>query len=271
MLTSLAQPSVTPAGVHELVRRWEPTGDARAEMVLCHGLAEHSGRYEKVGDRFAASGIRVTAYDQIGFGASGGRRAWVDEWSDVLDQIQNHVEVARETARPVVLLGHSLGGLFALEYALAERPKPDLLVLSAPMLDGGAGWQRVIAPVLAALAPTLQIPNNLNAEELSRDPAVGEAYFSDPLVQTKTTARYGKGMLSAMARVNAALGGLSVPTLVIHGAVDRIVPPQSSAPLADIPGVDRRLYPALRHELFNEPEGMDVVDDVIGWIESKLA
>lgn len=269
-MTSLAQPSVTPAGVHELVRRWESSEDAWAEMVLCHGLAEHSGRYEKVGDRFAAAGIGVTAYDQIGFGASGGKRAWVDAWSDVLDQIQSHVETARETARPVVLLGHSNGGLFALEYALAERPKPDLLVLSAPLLGGGAGWQRVLASVLAALVPRIQVPNNLSGEELSRDPAVGEAYFSDPLVYTNTTARYGKEMFNAMARVNAVLDSLSVPTLVIHGAVDRIVPPQSSAPLADIPGVDRRLYPALRHELFNEPEGMDVVDDVIGWIESKL-
>ncbi len=270
-MTSLAQPSVTPAGVHELVRRWEPSGNSRAEMVLCHGLAEHSGRYEAVGDRFAAAGIAVTAYDQIGFGASGGRRAWVNEWSDVLDQIQNHVEVARETTRPVVLLGHSNGGLFALEYALAERPKPDLLVLSAPLLGGGAGWQRALAPVLAALAPTVQVPNNLSGEQLSRDPAVGEAYFSDPLIHTKTTPRYGKEMFDAIARVNAVLDRLSVPTLVIHGAVDRIVPPQASAPLADVPGVDRRLYPALRHELFNEPEGMDVVDDVIGWIESKLA
>lgn len=270
-MNSLAQPSVTPGGVHELVRRWEPSGDARAEMVLCHGLAEHSGRYEQVGERFSAAGIGVTAYDQIGFGASGGKRAWVDEWSDVLDQIQRHIEVARETTRPVVLLGHSTGGLFALEYALAERPRPDLLVLSAPVLDGGARWQKVLAAILDVVAPSIQIPNKLKGEELSRDPAVGEAYFSDPLVLTKTTGHFGKEMLNAMARVNAVLSDLSVPTLVVHGAVDQIVPPQSSAPLADIPGVDRRLYPVLRHELFNEPEGMEVVDDVIGWINAKLA
>jgi acylglycerol lipase len=269
-LTSLAQPSVTPRGVHELVRRWETPESARAELVLCHGLAEHSGRYEQVGDRFATAGIAVTAYDQIGFGASGGRRAWVDDWSDVLDQIQGHVETAKETGLPVVLLGHSGGGLFALEYALAERPKPDLLVLSAPGLGGGAGWQRGLASVLAVLAPTVQVPNNLSGEQLSRDPSVGEAYFSDPLVHAKTTPRYGKQMFTAMERVRSALGSLSVPTLVIHGAVDRVVPPQASAPLADIPGVERRLYPALRHELFNEPEGMGVVDDVIGWINSRL-
>lgn len=270
-MTSTATPSQTPGGVHELVRRWEPAGETRAEMVLCHGLAEHSGRYEAVGDRFAAAGIGVTAYDQIGFGASGGKRAWVDDWTEVLDQIQRHVEAATESGHPVILLGHSGGGLFALEYALSERPRPALLVLSAPWIGGGAGWwQRKLAPVFARLAPSLEFPNGLKGSQLSRDPAVGEAYFADPLVYPKTTAKYGAGVFAAMERVGAAVDRLAVPTFVVHGASDPIVSPRVSAPLADLEVVDRRLYPALRHELFNEPEGMDVVDDVISWIDDKL-
>jgi alpha-beta hydrolase superfamily lysophospholipase len=240
-------------------------------MVLCHGLAEHSGRYEAVGSRFAAAGISVTAYDQIGFGASGGRRAWLDAWSDVLDQIQSHIERARSTGLPVVVLGHSGGGLFALEYVLAERLHPDLLVLSAPGLGGGAAWQRFLAPILALLAPKLEVPNRLEGAQLSRDLAVGERYFADPLVHPRTTARYGNEMFKAMDRVGASLQKLSLPTLVIHGAADTIVPPGVSAVLGDLDVVERRLYPALRHELFNEPEGMAVVDDVIAWIDTHLS
>lgn len=269
-MTSIAQPSITAAGVHELVRRWEPASEVRAEMVLCHGIAEHSGRYEAVGDRFAAAGIAVTAYDQIGFGASGGRRAWVESWSEILDQIQTHVENARETGKPTVLLGHSGGGLFALEYVLSERPNVDLLVLSAVGLGGGSRWQHVLAPILDAIAPKLEIPNALDGAKLSRDPAVAEAYFSDPLVLTKTTSHYGHEMFTAMDRVRASLGSLDTPTLVLHGAADMIVPPQASAALGDVAGVERRLYPALRHELFNEPEGMDIVDEVIAWIYTQL-
>lgn len=269
-MPSFAQPSQTPAGVHEFVRRWTPPGESRATMVLCHGIAEHSGRYEAAGDRFAAAGIAVTAYDQVGFGASGGRRAWVEAWSEVLDQIQRHVEEARDTGLPVILLGLSGGGLFALEYVLAERPPVDLLVLSAPSLRGGARWQRAIAPVFSRLAPGLEFPNAFDGEDLSRDPTVGEAYFSDPLVLRKTTARYGAEMFAGMARVRASLDRLDVPTFVIHGAADTMVPPPASAPLADLPNVERRLYPALRHELFNEPEGADVIDDVIAWVDSRL-
>ncbi|MEX2655148.1 MAG: lysophospholipase [Acidimicrobiia bacterium] len=269
-MTSIARPSQTPAGTHELVRRWEPEGEVRAEMVLCHGIAEHSGRYEAVGQQFAEAGFAVTAYDQIGFGASGGRRAWVDQWSDVLDQIQAHVSDAKESGKPVILLGHSNGGLFALEYALSERPSPDFLVLSAPALFGGAAWMRALAPVMAAIAPKVEIPNGLDGSQLSRDPAVGEAYFADPLTYPKTTARYGAEMFAAMDRVRGSLGRLSIPTLVIHGASDPIVPPQSTAVLGELEGVERNLYPALRHELFNEPEGPEVVNDVIAWIGSRL-
>jgi acylglycerol lipase len=268
-MTSQATASLTPGGVHELVRRWN-TVDPRAELVLCHGIAEHSGRYEAVGDRFAAAGIAVTAFDQIGFGASGGRRAWVDQWSDVGDQIQRHVENAKASGLPVVLLGHSTGGLFALEYVLAERPRPDFLVVSAVALDAGARWQRILASVLSPLTPRLEIPNKLDGAQLSRDPAVAEAYFSDPLLHPRTTLRFGSEMMQAMRRVRGALEGLDVPTLVLHGASDTIVPPQASAVLGELPTVDRTLYPALRHELFNEPEGMDIVDDVIGWIDSHL-
>ncbi|MEX1004368.1 MAG: lysophospholipase [Acidimicrobiia bacterium] len=269
-MTSTSHPSQTPAGTHELVRRWEPE-HVRAELVLCHGLAEHSGRYEHVGAQFAAAGIAVTAYDQVGFGASGGRRAWVDAWSDVLDQIQAHVERSRGTGLPVILLGHSGGGLFALEYALSERPPSDLLVLSAPGLGGGAKWQRALAAALTRIVPRLEVPNGLDGAQLSRDPAVGEAYFADPLVYPKSTVRYGAEMFSAMARVRGALDRLDISTLVVHGAADSIVPPQSSAALADRPAVQRVVYPALRHEIFNEPEGPEVVGEVIDWIDSQLS
>lgn len=269
-MTSNAFPAQTPNGTHELVRRWDPQGPTKAEMVLCHGLAEHSGRYEAVGDRFAAAGIGVTAYDQIGFGASGGQRAWVDQWSDVLDQIQRHVENAKGAGVPVVLLGQSGGGLFALEYSLSERPRADMLVLTAPSLDGGALWQRLMAALLGALLPSMPFPNALKGPQLSRDPAVGEAYFADPLVETKTTTHYGKEGFSAMRRVRGAVDGLDIPTLVLHGAADTIVPPQSSAILAELESVERRLYPALRHELFNEPEGPELVDEVIAWINDRL-
>lgn len=252
----------------ELIREWRPESEAKGTVVLVHGLAEHTGRYERVGKLFAESGFNVVAPDLFGFGKSGGERADVNDWADYLDQVGRLVEAAD---RPVILVGHSMGGLVATSYALGDRPQPDLLVLSAPAIGGGAGWQKALAPVLARLAPRMTIPNNLKGEQLSRDPEVGEAYFSDPLMVFKTTARLGNHLFASQAAAAHRLDELSMPTLVMHGGSDTIVPPASTAVLGELDGVERRLYPKLRHEILNEPEGPQLVAEIIEWIQDELA
>lgn len=270
MITSRATPVSHPAVGTQLVRVWDPEEEPNVELVLVHGLGEHSGRYERTGGLLAGAGIRVTAPDLVGFGATGGRRGDISDWATYLDQVQGHVEDALARHRPVVLLGHSMGGLIAAEYVLSERPGPNLLVLSAPGLMGGAPWQHRLAPVLARLAPTLSIPNGIKGAELSRDPEVGEAYFADPLVHTSSTARLGAQLFEAMERTRSALVGVPIPTLVIHGGADPIVPPLATVELDVLPKVERRLYPTLRHELFNEPEGPELVGEVVEWINGQL-
>lgn len=269
-VASIAEPRPHPRVGTQLVRTWRPEGSARARVVLVHGIAEHCGRYERVGSLLAGSGMLVTAADLVGFGATGGKRGHVDDWSQFLDQVEALIAEARDDDLPVVLLGHSMGGLISLEYALTERLPPGLLVLSAPGLEGGAAWQRTLAPISARLVPTLSLPNSVKGAQLSRDPAVGDAYFSDPLVIERSTTKLGAELFAAMERTRRAMTSLTLPTLVLHGGADTIVPPTATVELGNQPGVERRLYPRLRHELFNEPEGPDIVADVIAWIDSRL-
>jgi alpha-beta hydrolase superfamily lysophospholipase len=267
-IKSVVRQQPNPEYGTELIREWHPESEANGTVVLVHGLAEHSGRYERVGSLFADNGFSVVAPDLFGFGKSGGERADVQDWDDYLDQVGRLVEGA---GRPVILLGHSMGGLIATSYALSDRPKPDLLVLSAPAIGGGAAWQKALAPVLARIAPGMQIPNNLKGEQLSRDPEVGEAYFSDPLNVFKTTTRLGNFLFAAQTAAAPQLDRLAISTLVMHGGSDSIVPPASTALLGDLEGVERRLYPKLRHEIFNEPEGPQLVAEVVDWIGAQLA
>lgn len=269
-IVSTAEPRPHPVVGSQLVRTWEPEATPLAEVVLVHGISEHSGRYERTGSILAEAGFRVTAADLVGCGATGGRRGHVDEWSVFLDQAEALLEDARATGRPTVLMGHSMGGLIALDYATSGRPAPDLMVLSAPGLIGGAAWQRRVASTLASVVPTVRLPTALKGEQLSRDPSVGEAYFSDPLVFTSASVRMGAELFEAMTRVNRDLHLLAVPTLVIHGGADTVVPASSSVPLGELPAVERRLYPTLRHEVLNEPEGPEIVAEIAMWIKSSL-
>lgn len=254
----------------ELVRDWEPSGSPKALVILVHGIAEHSGRYERTGSLMSDAGFHVRSFDLIGHGASGGDRVDIDDWRRFHDQIDQHMSWAREQGPPVVLMGHSMGGNLALGHVIAGHTAPDVLVVSAPMLSGGAAWQRVAAAIGSKVLPRTSMPQKIEGSALSRDPEVGETYLSDPLVHTSVTFRFGSAMLQAMEDVRAGAHLVHVPTLVLHGGADRVVSPESTAPLGELPGFERRLYPQLRHEILNEPEGPEVVADIIDWLSKRI-
>jgi alpha-beta hydrolase superfamily lysophospholipase len=133
------------------------------------------------------------------------------------------------------------------------------------------GWQRILAPALGVVAPTVVIANAISGDQLARDPAVGIAYFADPLVQPRSTARLGAQLFGAMKRARRQLGLLKIPTLVVHGGADTLVPTAGSEPLAALPGVERRILPNLRHESLNEPEGPEVVAGIIAWMRAQVS
>ena len=251
-------------------RRWTPV-EPRAVVILVHGLAEHGGRYTHVGEMLAGRGFDVRVTDLRGFGASAGARAHVSSFAEYCSDLAEDMTDARTLDVPVVLLGHSLGGLIATLYAAADLPQPDLLVLSAPALDARLPrLQMLAARALVRIAPRLKVSNPVAGEQLSRDPAVGERYFADPLVFPKSTIGLGVAIVQAMAQARESLSEIKLPTLVIHGGEDTIVLPEFSEPLEALPNMTRILFDEFRHESFNEEGGVRAVATVADWIDSRL-
>jgi alpha-beta hydrolase superfamily lysophospholipase len=268
--------ATAPDGVELRTRHWPRLAsdpEPWAAVLLVHGLGEHSGRYEHVGRWLTAGGLDVHAYDQRGFGGSGGRRAYVDRWSQLHDDLAARLDAVRAVSPdlPLVVYGHSLGGLVSLGYVLTDRPVPDRLVLSGPAIDAAVPASRRLAvKLLGSLTPTLAVTSGVGEGVLSRDPTVEEAFRADPLSEHRTTLRFGQEGFAEQDRILGRIGRLDLPTLVIHGGDDGYVPASASEVLEANPRVTRRVYPGLRHELHNEPEGREVIDDVIAWLEAGM-
>ncbi len=263
--------AVMSDGLELRTRHWAAP-DPWASLLLVHGLGEHSGRYEHVGDQFAAAGIDTHGYDHRGNGASDGRKGDIDRWSRYHDDLEDRLAAVRAMPdrRPVVLYAHSMGALVAAGYLIDDRPRPDMTVLAAPGLDTTlATWKIALAPLVGRILPTLTLPNGVRMETLSRDPEVGRRLLADPLNGRASTAQFAAEAGREQARVRAAARSIGGPTLVIHGLDDGLVPPSASEVFEGAPGVERRTYPGLRHEMHNEPEGPQVLDEVIAWLRER--
>jgi len=272
-VTAAVDYGTTRDGLIQLRRRWRPAGGASAAVLMVHGLGEHSGRYEHVGARFAERGFDVVMLDNRGFGASGGRRAYVDSFSQFQDDVEDQLAAIRKLGLPTVLLGHSLGGLISTGYCTSGRPLPDALVLSGPPLgyelEGSEKILKMAGPLIRRFRPGFEVRDEFDPANYATNITVGERFFEDPLRVDFKTISLALEMVGEIDRVKDAVAGLDLPTWVGHGEVDRLVPVWASDPLESVAAV-RRVYDGLGHEIFNEPVGLDIVDEVAAWIEQIL-
>jgi len=259
-------------GDRQTRRQWLTSGPPRALALFVHGIAEHSGRYEAVGAQFAAAGIGAVAIDQRGHGTTQGTKGHVDTFDGFLDDVEDQITQMKTFGVPIVLLGHSMGGLVSTAYAISDRPAPDLLVLSGPALGTELpDWQQTAVSKLAQLSPKLFVGPPFDTEVLSRDPEVGKDYNADPLIKAGGSANLLAQLFATMHATAANVDRLAIPTLCLHGSADELVLATASEVLEGLPGVTRIVLDNLRHEIFNEPEGPEVVASVIEWIDARLS
>ncbi len=267
-----------PDGTTLRTIHWAPAGEPWAVALVVHGLGEHAGRYETVAAALTEAGIDVYGYDHRGFGGSAGYRAYVDSWGLLHDDLASRLETARaeRPGLPVAIYAHSLGGLIAAGYVLNDRarPMPDLLVLSAPAVDATQpAWKKRLAAALQHVVPRLRLSNGLPPDGLSTDPTVQQRVDADPLCVSTSTVRFASEAFREQDRLQALLPGLGsmpIPTYVLHGGADPIVPSAASAVFEGKGNVTRRVWPGLRHECHHEPSHEQVLGEVVAWLRSQV-
>lgn len=265
-------------GVSIVYDTWTPDAPPRAVVVLSHGFGEHARRYDHVAQRFGAAGLVTYALDHRGHGRSGGKRVLCRDMSEYTGDFHTLAGIAarEHPGLPRVVLGHSMGGAIVFSYGVDRPDDYQLMVLSGPavaMTDTVSPGLAFVAKAVGAIAPSLPV-EKLDSALVSRDPAVVAAYNEDPLVHH---GRVPAGVARALIKVGETMPtraqALTVPLLVVHGADDGLVPAEGSARLVECVGsndVRLTVYPGLYHEVFNEPERAQVLDDVVGWIDAHL-
>ncbi len=267
-------------GENIAVQDWPlPEGVAlRGVVVLVHGLGEHAGRYEHVARQLNAWGFAVRGYDQCGHGDSDGERGAIPYAGRLVDDLGDMVESTRARTPdgvPVILLGHSLGGLVAGYFASLRPGQVDALVMSSPALDPGLNaFQKFLLATLPRLAPNLRVGNGLDPDFLSHDPDVVAAYRADPRVHDRISARLARFIADAGPRVIARATRWKVPTLLMYAGQDRLVNPQGSrdfAAAAPSSLVTVKCFDELFHEIFNEQDAQPVFDCLRRWLDARFA
>ncbi len=267
-MTTSTESELQGARGRVVVHEWA-NPDARFVALLAHGYGEHAGRYDHVARRLVTEGAAVYAPDHLGHGRSDGERAHCEDGEDFSNDLHRVAELARaeHPGLPVVLLGHSMGGMIATRYAQKHQGELDALVLSGPAIGGNPALE-----MLLGMDPIPDVP--IDPDVLSRDTTVGRAYGDDPLVWH---GPFKRSMLQAMVTaVHAVADGPSlgdVPTLWIHGEEDQLVPLAVTREAIERVRGDRfeeKVYPGARHEVFNETNKDEVLDDVVAFIHRAL-
>jgi alpha-beta hydrolase superfamily lysophospholipase len=266
-------------GVELYFQKWtkkKPSG----VLVIIHGVGEHSGRYQNIIHELEKKNISIYSFDLRGHGRSGGKRGHIESFMEYIEDIRIFIKVIRgeHEKLPIVMLGHSMGGLIALKYLLENQKDLRGLILSSPYLKLAVkvpGWKTFLGRLLSGILPGLSMPTGLDPLALSSDREVCETYANDPLVHSLVTARWFTETTAAREECMGRGSELNIPALIFHGKEDKIVDCRGTEEFyknCDPKHCTLHLFDGLKHETMNEtePERKKVLKTVSDWIEKMV-
>ena len=258
------------------LQRWKPSGAAKALVLITHGVAEHSECYHLAAHALAQKNLEVWVWDLPGHGKSYGQRGYVKSFSEYTDRLKEVlVEVQRHADAniPLFLLGHSMGGMITFQFALQNPNAPvKAYILSSPAFGVKVQvpyFKDQAARVLMHVAPKFTIPHQITYEDLSRDSDLIKTYYKDPLRHTKFSAPLYLGILDAMESAKVRANEFKAPLLIQAAGIDKIVDVLATQEIfAKIGSAQKKLkiYPESYHEIFNDTNKQEVIDDFVAFL-----
>lgn len=268
-------------GEELFARSWESTDEAQINIVLVHGLGEHSGRYRDLAEYLLTCGFNIYAFDYLGFGRSSGKRGVIDSFETYFQDINNFIQLINKKSskqKITILLGHSLGGLLGLGYGIKYPKTVDSIVISSPALK-----TYPIPPVLEKILDLtyqllpqnflnrVTLKNRLDITKLSHDEKIILKYHEDPLVHNRISPHFVKEIDYWIEYVIRNAGKFADPLLLMYAGADKIVDPTGVNEFVQNlnPELTKEIicFDDLYHEIFNEPENQLVLNSLVNWVQ----
>lgn len=264
-------------GVDLYYQHWHSPGPTQAVLAIVHGLGSHSGHFKNLVQHLVPHGYRLYSFDLRGHGRSPGQRGYIHSWTEFREDLRYflHLIDDRESGHPYFLLGHSLGAVIAMDYALRF---PDGLqgIIATAMPAGKVGvnpLKMAIGQVLSQIWPRFTMKTGLDQSTSSRNPEVVATFTQDPLRHVQGTARLVTEFSATIRWLQDHAAELSVPLLMLHGGADRIALPEGSQALfqqVQWPDKERREYAAGYHDVHNDLNYREVMADIGQWLAQHL-
>jgi len=266
-------------GLKLYLQAWMPE-QPKAAVLIVHGLGEHSSRYAHLAKKFVDIDIAVFTFDGRGHGKSCLPKpdAYFSNFEDYLKDIDALFGKVKTYVPnvPAFIFGHSMGGGLVAAYVLKYQPKAKGIVLSAAALkpaDDVSQFLIAASSVVSKLAPKLKVLK-LDSRKVSHDPAEVKKYEEDPLnYHEAIPARTGFELLRMMKQIEEKSSEFRLPLLLLHGTADMLTNPKGSEEFfRTVSSVDKTFhrYPGLYHELVNEYEKEEIMEDIVKWIEDRV-
>ena len=252
--------------------------NAKAVVIIIHGMGEHAGRYEELIEKLNSSGYSVLAFDHRGHGRSTGKRGHAPSYEHLMGDIENIINESVQLfpSLPVFLFSQSMGANLTLNYTIRKQDsRVKGVIASSPYLRlafDPPKWKVFLGKMASGIYPGLSQSTGLEVAAISRIPEVVEKYKKDPLVHDKITASFFVNVHEAGPYAIQNAHEIKIPVLVLHGEADRLTSAEASRELVERSGdhVEGIFFPEGYHELHNEPNSAEVFQAMNDWMKKVL-
>jgi alpha-beta hydrolase superfamily lysophospholipase len=257
------------------IRSWPSNNDPTYNIIIIHGLGEHSGRYKEFASFFIKKNIGVFSFDLIGHGKSDGLKGHISNMKDFTDSIEEVlIEIRKRFINtPIIIFGHSLGGCLALNYLIERKSKEiSLAIISSAWIETKIQIPKyllIIQRIIHTLFPKIRLSNRLDTKDLSKDIKIVDKYKNDPLVHDRISLNLLSEINKTIKKIKNKDYNIEIPVLIIHGKKDKIISYKGSELInKKINNSKLKLYDNVYHEPHNDNERKEILEYYYDFIKN---